>query len=354
MKIAFVFGEVWQLSLAEILAYLKRINASWEFVDLTKKALVISAEIDVAEAMSSLGGTMKIAEIAKEFEFKKIQEINFEGGENEPLSFYGSHELFRSVKKKFPKITPAGVLSPKDLITKKHAGENVLIFGLKKCYYGRTISVQPFISKLDEMHPFKDEEIPASRTMILANLSQARESVFVPNTGTGAIGCGAALIGVPRIVMQEKDKNKLEKARKNLSKFAGVKVKAEREIKEKGFLSAACVLPSGPMIRERIPKKDAEDILRYARKEQKTVFDDVVSHCAGGATFACVFPVFNTFSGKVFAGKHFDNVRMLDPFDGIPREYRDYLKLGRKMIVDEEPGRRYSRLREFCVYEVAK
>lgn len=355
MKTAFILGEVWQLSLTEILSYLKRTGVDWTFVDLTKKALIIDAEIDAQEAMSSLGCTLKIAEITKEFEFKQLERVDFEGAENASLSFYGSHELFKTVKKKFPGITPSGVITPKDIATKRRfKQENVLVFGLKKSYFGQTIAIQPFIAKKDDHEPFKGEEIPASRTMVLINMSLANEKIFIPNASFGAVGCGAAMLGVERIVLEEKDKIKLGKAKSNVVKYGGKNVKAERETSELGFRSAACVLPAGPNVRERIPKKDAEDILRFVRKEQKIIFEDVASHCADGATFACVFPVFNSFSGKVFAGKYFDGVRMVDPFERIPDEYKKYLKIERKMIVDEEPGRRYARLREFCVYEVKK
>ncbi|NYZ79815.1 hypothetical protein H0N95_01025 [Candidatus Micrarchaeota archaeon] len=355
MKTAFIFDTVWQLSLAEIISYLKRARVEWTFVDLTKNALVIDAEINADEAIDSLGGTLKIAEITKEFEFKKIENTDFENHVDEPISFYGSHELFKAVKKKFPGITPSGVISPKDMKTKrKYKSENILIFGLKNCYFGPTVAVQPFITKYDDHEPFKTEDLPASRAMMLINLAQAGENVFIPNAALGAVGCGAAMLNIKRISLEENDKIKLAKAKNNVIKYGGLKVKAERDVSERGFHSAACVLPAGPDVRERIPKKDAEDILRFVRKEQKATFERVVSHCPDGATFACVFPVFNSFSGKIFAGKYFDGVRMVDPFERIPDEYRKYFKIERKMTVDEEPGRRYVKLREFCVYVVKR
>ena len=98
MKLAFVFGKNWQLSLAEILAWLEREQTKWQFIDLTKKALILSAELDARRVIKQLGGTLKIVRVEKEFDFKEIDKQDFAEYAGWPVSIYGSHLLLKDVK----------------------------------------------------------------------------------------------------------------------------------------------------------------------------------------------------------------------------------------------------------------
>jgi len=359
--LAFVFGKNWALSLAELLSYFEKDGVKWTFVDLTKKALIVEAEL-LPATIEELGGTLKMVQIDKWFEFSDLTKQDFGEYVDWPISFYASHELFKGVKKIFKRFPKDGVLSPADLIKKKQR-EVCLIFGLKTCYFGETVAVSdPYdFKKRDVGRPVQRPElsISPSRARILVNLSQAKESLLDPFCGIGTIGQEALLAGVPNISLSDIDKKAVEWTKRNMDwakktfkRKASVAARTGDARNLDGHFEAIATEPDlGPKLQYRINKSDAEQIIGYLTDLYRAFFWSAHRVLKPGGRIAIVLPCINSKTGKVFVNKRFDGFRLVHPFEKIPKDYRDYLKT-RATILDEEreEGKTRVVVREFCVY----
>jgi len=361
---AFVFGKNWMLSLAEILAYFEKEGVEWKFIDLGKKAFIVDAEI-WPKMVDELGGTLKIVQIDKWFEFADIKKQDFGGYVSWPISFYGSHELYKDVKKIFSHFNKDGINSHTWLIEKRR-NEVCLIFGLKTCYFGETIAVSnPYKYRTRDIGRVVQRpqlSMSPSRARILVNLSQAKESILDPFCGIGTIGQEAILVGIPKIYMSDVDKRAVEWTKKNMDwvkktykKKASVTVKSIDARQITGHFEAIATEPDlGPRLQFRIAESDAKQIIHYLTDLYRQFFDAALKVLKSGGRMAIVLPCLNSKTGKVFVNKRFEGYRPIDLFEKIPREYRDYLKI-RNFVVDEERevGKTRVVAREFCVYRKA-
>ena len=179
MKLAFVFGKNWKLSLAELLAFFEKEGIEWKLVELTKKALIIDSEVEL-DVINKLGGILKIVRIDKEFKFKDLEKQKFGEAVDYPISVYGSYKLLHKVRKVFKVIPKDGVLSVRDKIRQKWDYESALIVTPKeKCYYGEVVAYySPYEQKKRDVNrPYKNYlTISPSRAMILVNLSRAKKT----------------------------------------------------------------------------------------------------------------------------------------------------------------------------------
>jgi tRNA G10 N-methylase Trm11 len=367
MMYAFVFGKNWKLSLAEILAYFKTKEIAWDFVDLTRDCLVLGAELDAEKVIEDLGGTLKIAEITKSFDFNKIGEQDFGDDAVRPLSFYGESEMLPAVKKVFRKMPYPGAYSNTDLL-KKRITENILIFGLKTCYFGPTVTVSnPFdYMRRDDRRPVLRPllAISPSRARILVNLSQAKKSVLDPFCGIGTIGQEAALLGVPEVYLSDIDKKIIEGCKKNMDwtkktykTFSKVSIKP-CDAKQVGScyrnIEAIATEPDlGPMLNEPIGMSDAEKIINYLSVLYGNFFLSAQNCLAKGGRVAIVLPCLQSKKRRVFTQKRFPGFRAIDMLRAIPEEYKDFLGIKTWTVLDEErePGKKRITIREFCVFE---
>jgi len=358
---AFIFGKNWMLSLAELISYFEKEGVEWSFVDLTKKALMVEAEI-WPEMIDELGGTLKIVQIDKWFDFVDLNKQDFGDYVDWPISVYGSHLLFKDVKKRFKRFPKDGVISHTDLIKKK-IREVCLIFGMKTCYFGETIAVSnPYdFKKRDESRPVQRHElaIAPSRARILVNLSQARESIMDPFCGIGTIGQEALLAGIPKIFLSDIDKRAVEWSKRNMEwakkafkKKGSVIIETKDARNLMGSVEAIATEPDlGPRLQYRISEVDAKQIIGYLTDLYRAFFRSAHGVLNTGGRIAIVLPCINAKSGKVFVHKMFDGYRPVSLFEKIPQPYRDYLKI-RNTILDEEreEGKARVVVREFCVY----
>jgi tRNA G10 N-methylase Trm11 len=358
---AFIFGKNWMLSLAELLSYFEREGIEWSFVDLTKKALVIDGEI-LPQTIDELGGTLKIVQIDKWFDFVDLGKQDFGDYVDWPISVYGSHLLFKDVKKRFKRFPKDGVISHTDLIKKKRR-EVCLVFGMKTCYFGETVAVSnPYdFKKRDESRPMQrpDLSISPSRARILVNLSEARESIMDPFCGIGTIGQEAMLTGIPKIFLSDMDKRAVEWSKRNMDwaakafrkkSFVVIEAKDARALS--GSVEAIATEPDlGPKLKYRIDEADARQIIGYLTDLYRAFFRSAYHVLRANGRMAIVLPCINSKSGKVFVHKFFDGYRPISLFEKIPQVYRDYLKI-RNTILDEEreEGKTRVVVREFCVY----
>lgn len=360
MKLAFVFGKNWRLSLAEILAYFETEAVHFDFVDLTENALVMDANVDPAAAISDLGGTLKIVEIEKEFDFTALQEQKLDLDIN--ISFYGDKKLLPRVRKVFNRLPRGGIIASVDLI-KKRIDEHALVFGLKTCYFGKTIAVSnPFdFQHRDIGRPVQRPElsISPSRARILVNLSKARTNLLDPFCGVGTIGQEALLRGVKTVYLSDIDKNCVAATQKNMrwlgKKTAIVQRCDARKLQERyAGISAIATEPElGPKLRRRPSKSDAEKIVKYLAPLYIEFFKSAAHVLKKGSRVAIVLPCINSVRGKVFMKKYFPRFQLIDPFSSVPAQFREYLGIKRRTVLDEEREIGKERIigREFCVYE---
>ncbi len=367
MRLAFIFGKNWKLSLAELLAYFKKEEVKWKFVDLTKKALIVDSEVS-PEIINFLGGTLKIVEIDSEFNFKDLKKQEFEEAVNYPISVYGSYKLLHEIRKIFKVIPKDGVLSVRDKIRKKWNYESALIINKKnKCYYGKVVAYySPYEQKKRDMNrPYKDYlTISPSRAMILVNLSRAKKNLLDPFCGLGTIAQEAVVLGIKNIYISDINKEVLKKAKINLKwaqkEYGKISVHAKvidaRKMGYKGIEAIATEPDLGPALKEKPGKQDAKKIAKYLEEFYKQFFNSAYKVLKKEGKIAIVFPVFNSRGGKVFLSKFFPGFEVVYPFDSIPENYRKSLKLTNPFITDEEreKGKTRNVIREFCVYKVKK
>ena len=358
---AFIFGKNWMLSLAELLSYFEREVIEWYFVDLTKKALIVDGEI-MPQTIDELGGTLKIVQIDKWFDFVDLGKQDFGDYVDWPISVYGSHLLFKDVKKRFKRFPKDGVISHTDLIKKKRR-EVCLVFGMKTCYFGETVAVSnPYdFKKRDESRPMQRPElsISPSRARILVNLSEARESIMDPFCGIGTIGQEAMLTGIGKIYLSDIDKRAVEWSKRNMDwaakafkkkSFVVIEAKDARALS--GSVEAIATEPDlGPKLKYRIDEADAKQIIGYLTDLYRAFFRSAHRVLRDSGRLAIVLPCINSKSGKVFVHKFFEGYRPISLFEKVPQVYRDYLKI-RNTILDEEreEGKTRVVVREFCVY----
>jgi len=368
MKLGFIFGKNWKLSLAELLAYFEKKEIKWNFIDLTKKALIVEIEVSTNKIINELGGILKIVKINEEFDFKNLKTIDFKEAIDFPISVYGSYKLLHDIRKIFHVIPKDGVLSVRDKIRKKWLYETALIVNDKnKCYYGEVIAYyNPYAQKRrDESRPFKDYlTIAPSRAMILINLSQAKKNLLDPFCGMGTIAQEAIVLGIKNIYISDVNKEVVKKAKKNLKwaqqEYEKISVHAKvmdaRNLDYKGIEAIATEPDLGPALKEKPNKRDAEKISKYVEKLYKQFFNSAYKILKKDARIAIIFPVFNTKGGKVFINKFFPGFEVIYPFDSIPKTYKESLKLTNPFIIDEqrEKGKLRNVIREFCIYKVKK
>ena len=273
MKLAFIFGKNWKLSLAEMLAYLDNKKINWKFVDLTKKAFIIDTETS-PEIIHELGGILKIIGIEKEFPFAQFEEQDFGEDVEYLISTYGSYTLLHRIRKIFKRIPKDGVLSVRDKIRKKIDHENALIYGMKTCYYGSVIAYyNPYEHKKRDMsRPHTDYlTIAPSRAMILVNLSKARKNMLDPFCGLGTIAQEAIVLGIKNIYISDIDKEIVKKAKRNLKwtqkEYSKISVHAKtmdaRKMDYSGIEAIATEPYLGPALKSKPNRKDAKKIASF-------------------------------------------------------------------------------------------
>ncbi len=367
MKLGFVFGKNWKLSLAELLAFFEKEEIEWKFVDLTKKALVVETEVDLG-VIDKLGGILKIVSIEEEFSFSDLKKQDFGEAVNYPISVYGSYKLLHNVRKIFKVIPKDGVLSVRDKIRKKWSYESALIVTPdEKCYYGEVVAYySPYEQKKRDLNrPYKDYlTISPSRAMILVNLSRAKKNLLDPFCGLGTIAMEAIVLGIKNIYISDIDKKVLSKAKSNLKwaqkEYGKISVHAKamdaRNMDYRGIEAIATEPYLGPALKEKPSKRDAEKIAKHLEDLYRKFFNSAYDVLKKDGKVAIVFPVFNAKRSKVFVNKFFPGFEVVYPFDSIPKRYRESLKLTNPFITDEEreKGKVRNVIREFCVYKVKK
>ncbi len=362
MLYGFVFGKNWKLSLAELLAFLKKKEISYELIGFSEHGCIIETKVDPSTWIKELGGTLEIFKVLKKVEVKKLKKEHLAEFEGEKIRIYGA----------IPKI---GKLAKKSKVKlrkrkEKKKEEKIIMVIENKAYFGEVISRYDPLSqkKRDTQRPVVRPElsISPSRAMILVNLSRAKENLLDPFCGTGTIGQEAMLLGVKKILMSDNDSLRVKEAKKNLSwvkEKYGLNVefevktcdarKLEKCYKKESIEAIATEPDFGPLLKESIPKKDAEEIISYLTSLYKEFFNSAYRIIKKEGLIAITLPCISFGKGRVYVDKRFKGFRLVDLFEDLPKEKKKKL---RKTVVDEEreKGRKRIIAREFCVFKPIK
>jgi tRNA G10 N-methylase Trm11 len=229
----FVLGRDFELSILEIISYLKMKGYKWELKKFNKEIAIFSImDFDVGDAIKRLGGCVKIGLIVGR-EFDKVDV--YSGNKNKisyGISVYGKKKLLREFEdylKKWFKVNRIRAkrrkrdvlqLSPRDL---KNSIEFMIIDDL----IAKTIAISnpSEYKRRDRERPFNEylRSISIRLARILINLSQVKEKEMLldPFCGVGIILEEALFMGI-NVIGVDVDSGVCKGARRNLEYFKEV------------------------------------------------------------------------------------------------------------------------------------
>jgi len=253
----FILGKTPILSIAEIFSLERLFGLDFKIIDLTSEILVIETEeLPVEKWQSRLGGTVKIGEMAHEFEkeddllqFSNLKNIKSLFNQSERkivfgFSLYG--ERVKYLKDRFNEIglnlkrelqnngfKARFVYAPENQLSSVQIGRNkmidkgaeiLIISGIHGFYLGRTLSIQDYqdYSQKDYGRPKRDMEsglLPPKLAKIMLNLSGAKPSdkILDPFCGSGTILQEAVLMGNQNVICSDIDKEKIIDIQENIN-----------------------------------------------------------------------------------------------------------------------------------------
>ncbi|MFB6088599.1 MAG: TRM11 family methyltransferase [Candidatus Aenigmatarchaeota archaeon] len=207
-KYIFDFGRNYNLSLTELISYLKMRERKFKILEYSEDGVLLSiSNFDPLKASRRLGGIKRIGKIICT-DYRKLEELDLYRRIEEKL-FYGIKEIPNSgrkeairkiLKNKFKEENLKAMYKEMNLgeLVKKNSLE-ILTFSDR--YVGRTVSISnplDFQSR-DNRRPNKNREITTSIRIsdILLNLAQVKkdEIVLDPFCGNGTILQEALLFG---------------------------------------------------------------------------------------------------------------------------------------------------------------
>jgi len=219
MKYIFILGRDPELSILEVISYLKRYNINYEVIDFSNYALVLDLEkLDFEKTIRQLGGTLKICEVISE---RLPGSINIEPKINSDkidysISYYGQPRIdllklnnlikqrlkslgYRKVYHKPPKRNT--YLMPTESVKLLEKG---IEFNVYSYFLGITIATSnPLEYEFRDKRPVMDEKKLTSPRLakILVNLSGAKEGSLLldPFCGIGSIMQEALLMNINTI-----------------------------------------------------------------------------------------------------------------------------------------------------------
>jgi tRNA G10 N-methylase Trm11 len=339
MKLAFILGKNYLLSIAEILAYYSARNVKYKLLSHSKEILLLDTDLP---DIDKLGGTIKVVEIKQtgpleSFDLSQllpdIKEKAFFG-----ISMYGktkSKKLIKSLATKLQKeqrsegkkykafLPPRGTSLTHVEVLKKNLLDSaeIVIFELKSnTYLGKTIQVHnPFeFQKRDIDRPIQRKalNIPPRLAKILINLTEAESGILLdPFCGIGTILMEAMLHGF-EVYGVDNDKTALTGCKKNLSWIqkqygTGTKynlINADSKKLTNNLttkIDAVATEPSfGPLLKRKPHYMQVEKTLLELKELYEEVFAELHKIMKPGSRIAITAPRFTI--GKKYFSIDFD------------------------------------------------
>lgn len=353
----FILGRTPELSVAEILAVLKRFNIFFKTIQSTREILIVESDsaLDVFLLNKTLGGTVKIGKIVRLeksvaledlpdiLDFNFLKSNFFENTERKvdfDLSMYSAgpfvdrnDEIFlddlswhiknvlseNGIPSHFPKrekrfLSSASVAKNK-LLT--HGAEILILKSDSGLFLGRTLCVQEFeeFSKRDYARPHRDLKsgtMPPKLARIMINLaSESQDFVILdPFCGSGTVIQEAILLGYKKILGRDLSQKAIDDSKKNtewlktryghlefdslLLDLKTADVKNLSNSLEKGTVDAIITEPYlGPTLHTFLPQEKTQDVRKELEKLYIASFCEFARVLKRGGFVVMVFPVFN-------------------------------------------------------------
>ena len=263
MQYFFILGRHPELSKSEILAKFHQLNIEAKEIISTNDFQIfdVDNEIDSADFMNQLGGTIKIGKIIAELRNVNVDSLLPLIPESDTkihfgLSTYGCSlkimNIGKGLKMKLKeKELKARFVSSKEnplssvIVKKNHllnkGIEIVVMKDHEKYIIGQTQEVQPFeqMSKLDYGRPARDDKsgmIPPKLAQIMINLSETptNGTILDPFCGSGTIIQQALLLGYKNVIGSDASEKAILDSKENLAWLAK---KIEKKLKFKLFIA---------------------------------------------------------------------------------------------------------------------
>ena len=218
-------------------------------LDLTADFLLIEADLQAAELLPKLGGTIKIAKLLSQYQsFDKLKSDDIKNAlqpsfDKSPgkyvfgISQYGlSKELTKikrlglELKKSFSGrsvrffYNDKGALSSAAVVKNKLQQSEIILAGGHTLYLAQTRAVQDFegYSRRDYGRPSRDSErgmLPPKLAQMMINLAglRAKGKLLDPFCGAGTILQEASLLGFKNLVGTDKDAQAVAQTKENLN-----------------------------------------------------------------------------------------------------------------------------------------
>ncbi|KKR99896.1 MAG: hypothetical protein UU49_C0002G0010 [Candidatus Magasanikbacteria bacterium GW2011_GWC2_41_17] len=303
MQYIFILGREPELSTAEIFSLFKRLKIEYKVSFFQKETLILDIieKMDTAKVMAQLGGTIKIAEVKKQF--GKIESIDFK---KEILNLIKEKitdkKIFFGISAYIGKFPTLGLQIKKELAnqeikarfvssrekvlssvvvkTNKLLNENgleIIIAGDKnQIWIGRTLIIQPFaeFSERDYGRPGRDKfsgMLPPKLAKILVNLAEISQDAVIldPFCGSGTILTEAMLMEYVNVLGSDNSDKAIADAQKNID---WLKLKNCKLTKCNAVLLSKCFPANsvdaiitepflGPPLRDRETKENIQKII---------------------------------------------------------------------------------------------
>ncbi len=392
MKYFFVLGTNAALSIAELAAVLDLKDARVLAADFLVWETKI--EINAANLIKNLGGTIKIGEIKESLpagdesklhkalaNFARVKKYQSQEGKfNFGFSDYGKYQFNKKdlglkLKKYFSeeKISSRFVISREKTLSSVVVTQNKLIargieFVLIKdgadVLIGETLAVQPFkdLSRRDYGRPARDDEsgmLPPKLAQIMINLAQVKNAddlIIDPFCGSGTMLSEAMLMGYKNLFGSDISAKAIDDTHKNISwikelyevKDVKIKILVKNVLDLAKFVkagSAEAVItepflgPQRGLIEFKTVSRSLEELYSGALKEFRSVLRK-------GGRVVMVWPL---FYGQKPIAPDYDGFRLVNMIPENLRQSEFIKKHNRETIVYGRPGQRV--YREIVVLE---
>lgn len=332
----FILGRDIELSLLELVSYLKRLKIDFNIKKRFEEAVLVSLlRLDANKAIKELGGTVKIAEVV-ELDDTKYDALDTIYYESKNKITYGisyvncnPEPLMHRLKKMFKKekIKATFRRSETNIIPPSKS----LNLDLELVYFNKILGLVIAISnpkeyrERDEKRPrFDPLKVTSIRlAKILINLSQAKREILDPFCGNGTILQEALLMSLGVVGMDKNiDDAKINLewlGKKNYKLISGDAARLGSYVKE-----TECIVTEpymGPYLKKIPLKEEAEKIInelrdlyyRFLKEAYSVVKDKIV----------IMVPDVRIYTGKVELG-----------FDRIIQDtgFKVYMPLGKVMV----------------------
>ncbi len=370
MKHIFHLGRDAELSILEVVSYLKRTDREYEILKITKKCIQTEIKkFDTKKAINALGGTIKISSEVEDSEefisriFSNLIKSKVIYATNEFESSDETKEELVNTLKQFAKEQKLKLLqkhlTEKEIPPSKSKNLDFELTLFKnKLYKVSAVSDPKGYKARDEERPnFDPLRVTSIRlAKILINLAQPtnKAKLLIPYTGLGTISQEAYLMGIESIGIEEnpmlfkRGKQNIKWLKDNFKSHSKISMKQlnlHRFSKELKNIDCIATEPDlGPYLRKLPTESEARELAKSLSRSYDSLLQQASKLLKKGSKISIVVPNFKTRNSKIIRigfqsmlKKH--GFEIYQPLDNtlIPIDYKlKNSKIKRKIYVLEK------------------